>query len=157
MRESTWTPAIVPQGGDQNVCLAAENLGRQGGIRRESDCENADLETVIQDLLTGQYSDLIRVIAFDTAEGWSQEVPKTLRTNYAAAATCNCATYHRVFRILSNGMKGTIATSSSCVWFDGLPAQEVRCDRHQGTLARLHRAGAYAGGRKLISVRVLKS
>jgi hypothetical protein len=29
---------------------------------------------VVQDLLTGQYTNPIRVIAFNTAEGWSQDV-----------------------------------------------------------------------------------
>ena len=43
-----------------------------------SHCEATDLETVIQDLLTGQYRDPIRVIAFDTAEGWSQDVSEDI-------------------------------------------------------------------------------
>ena len=38
------------------------------------DYERTDLETVIQDLLTGQYKDPIRIIAFNTAERWSQDV-----------------------------------------------------------------------------------
>jgi hypothetical protein len=74
MRSSNWTPSIVPGCGDQNVYLVAENLGRLGQVWRETDCEATDLETVIQDLLTGQYSDPIRVIAFNTAEGWSGDV-----------------------------------------------------------------------------------
>jgi hypothetical protein len=32
------------------------------------------LETVIQDLLTGQYRSPIRVVAFNTAERWSEDV-----------------------------------------------------------------------------------
>jgi hypothetical protein len=32
------------------------------------------LETVIQDLMTGQYSTPIRVVSFNTAEGWSRDV-----------------------------------------------------------------------------------
>jgi hypothetical protein len=74
MRNSNWTPSIVPGCADYNVYLVAENLGRLGQVWRETDCEATDLETVIQDLLTGQYSDPIRVIAFNTAEGWSQDV-----------------------------------------------------------------------------------
>jgi hypothetical protein len=74
MRKSEWTPSIVPGCGDYNVDLVAESLGRLGQVWREADCEATDLETVIQDLLTGQYSDPIRVIAFNTAEGWSQDV-----------------------------------------------------------------------------------
>jgi hypothetical protein len=74
MRKSTWTPSIVPHGADQNVYLVADHLGRLGDVWREADCEVTDLDTVIQDLLTGQYSDPLRVVAFNTAEGWSQDV-----------------------------------------------------------------------------------
>jgi hypothetical protein len=74
MRKSNWTPSIVPNSGDQNVYLEAENLGRLGHVWREADLEAADLETVIQDLLTGEYRNPIRVVGFNTAEGWSQDV-----------------------------------------------------------------------------------
>jgi hypothetical protein len=36
--------------------------------------ETTDIETVIQDLLTGQYGNPIRVVAFNTAERWSEDV-----------------------------------------------------------------------------------
>lgn len=74
MRKSIWTPSIVPAGADQNVYLVADRLGRLGDVWREADCEAADLETVIQDLLTGEYKDPIRVVGFNTAEGRSQDV-----------------------------------------------------------------------------------
>jgi hypothetical protein len=32
------------------------------------------LETVISDLLKGEYSDPVRVVGFNTAEGWSRDV-----------------------------------------------------------------------------------
>jgi hypothetical protein len=62
MRRSSWTPPIVPTGNDQTVYLVADDLGRVGQAWREADYETTDLETVIQDLLTGQYSNSIRVI-----------------------------------------------------------------------------------------------
>jgi hypothetical protein len=52
----------------------ADDFGRLGRAWREADYETTDLETVIQDLLTGQYSKPIRVIAFNTAERWSEDV-----------------------------------------------------------------------------------
>jgi hypothetical protein len=54
--------------------MVADDLGRLGRIWPESDLERTDLETVIQDLLEGQYKNPIRVISFNTAEGWSQDV-----------------------------------------------------------------------------------
>jgi hypothetical protein len=74
MRKSNWTPSIVPRGDDQNVYLVVDDLGRQGRVWREADIETTDLETVILDLLEGQYKNPARVVAFNTFEGWSQDV-----------------------------------------------------------------------------------
>ena len=73
-RRSSWTPSIVPNDNDQTVYLVADNFGRLGRAWREADYEATDLETVIQDLLTGQYGNPIRVVAFNTAERWSEDV-----------------------------------------------------------------------------------
>jgi hypothetical protein len=74
MRKSSWTPSIVPQGDDQNVYLVMDDLGRLGRVWREADDSAAELEAVILDLLAGQYKSPIRVVAFNTAEQWSQDV-----------------------------------------------------------------------------------
>jgi hypothetical protein len=60
MRKSNWTPLIVPNGNDQTVYLVAEDFGKNGQAWRETDFEAADLETVIQNLLSGEYSNPIR-------------------------------------------------------------------------------------------------
>ena len=74
MRKSSWTPSIVPTDQDETVYLVADDFGRLGRSWRESDYEATDLETVIQDLLTGQYKNPFRVVAFNTAERWSEDV-----------------------------------------------------------------------------------
>jgi hypothetical protein len=74
MRKSGWTPSIVPNGDDQTVYLVADDLGRFGRVWREADVDHTDLETVIQDLLEGQYSNPIGVFGFNPFEGWSQDV-----------------------------------------------------------------------------------
>src|ERR1700712_2687188 len=74
MRRSNWTPSIVPNEDDQTVYLVADDFGKIGRAWREADYETTDLEKVVQDLLTGQYKNPIRVIAFNTAERWSQDV-----------------------------------------------------------------------------------
>jgi hypothetical protein len=45
-----------------------------GRVYREADVEETDLETVVADLLSGQYKNPVRVVAFNTAEKWSQDV-----------------------------------------------------------------------------------
>jgi hypothetical protein len=74
MRRSIWTPSIVPNADDETVYLVKDDLGRLGAVWREADVEVTDLETVIQDLLSGEYKNPIRVIAFNTVERWSQDV-----------------------------------------------------------------------------------
>jgi hypothetical protein len=74
MRRSSWTPSIVPNGDDQNVYLVEDCFDRQGCVWREADSERTGLERVIADLMSGQYHDPHRVIAFNTAEHWSEDV-----------------------------------------------------------------------------------
>jgi hypothetical protein len=74
MRKSHWTPSIVPGDNEQTVYLVAEDFGKLGRAWREADYEATDLETVIEDLLSGQYNNPICVVAFNTAERWSEDV-----------------------------------------------------------------------------------
>jgi hypothetical protein len=74
MRKSNWTPSIVPNDADQNVYLVVDDFGRNGRTWREASVEATDLETVILDMLEGQYKNPVRVVAFNTAEKWSQDV-----------------------------------------------------------------------------------
>ena len=73
MRRSRWTPSIVPADAP-TVYLVADDFGGASSAWRETDMEMADLETVIQDLLAGEYRHPIRVIAFNTSERWSEDV-----------------------------------------------------------------------------------
>ena len=74
MRKTGWAPPIVPKSDDGTVYLVMDSFGQLGRIWTEADAELTDLETVIFDLLEGQYKDPVRVIGFNTAEGWSQDV-----------------------------------------------------------------------------------
>jgi hypothetical protein len=74
MRESGWTPSIVPNEHDQNVYLVVDDLGQSGRVWREANVEDTGLEAVILDLLEGQYKNPTRVVAFNTAENWSEDV-----------------------------------------------------------------------------------
>lgn len=70
---SSWTPSIVPAN-DQSIYLVLDDFGDIGRCWREAGVEATDLETVITDMLRGEYSDPVRVIGFNTAEGWSRDV-----------------------------------------------------------------------------------
>jgi hypothetical protein len=65
------TPSIVPGDTDQNIYLVMDDLSRLGRVWREADAEHADLETIIEDLLDGQYHSPVG--GFNPHEGWSRD------------------------------------------------------------------------------------
>jgi hypothetical protein len=67
------SPSIIPSN-DQDVYLVLDDYGRIGCAWRETNVEDTALESVVTDLLEGQYSNPVRVIGFNTAEGWSRDV-----------------------------------------------------------------------------------
>ena len=69
----SWTPSIVPNGHDQNFYIVVNNYGKLGPAFAETDMGEADLETTITDLMSGQYDDPVRVVAFNTSERWSED------------------------------------------------------------------------------------
>jgi hypothetical protein len=74
MPSTGWTPRIVPYGADQTVYLVIDRFDGMGTVYRETEVERADLETIIADLISGQFNDPIRVVAFNTLEHWSEDV-----------------------------------------------------------------------------------
>jgi hypothetical protein len=68
------SPSIVPMDDDHDTYLVLDDFGRLGLAWRETDPGDTQLETVIRHLLEGQYSSPVRIIGFNTAEGWSRDV-----------------------------------------------------------------------------------
>ena len=66
------SPPLVPTH-DYETYLIVDKVG---GVQlyRETVAEQADKETVIADIASGQYEHPVRVVAFNTAEGWSRDV-----------------------------------------------------------------------------------
>jgi hypothetical protein len=63
-------PRLVPQPSeDVTVYLVLNDHGKNGLAYDETDPAEADRETIIRNFLSGQYSNVLRVIAFNTAEG----------------------------------------------------------------------------------------
>ncbi len=77
MRNTSGTPSLVPSF-DVTVHIVLDDFGQAGRAYRETDEEKADLEEVIDDLLSGQFNNPLRVIAFNTAEGWSRDVSEDI-------------------------------------------------------------------------------
>jgi hypothetical protein len=68
------SPSIVPDALDYDVYLVLNDFaGAFGGLAwPETDVANTDRATLIRHLLEGQYSSPVRIVAFNTADGWSR-------------------------------------------------------------------------------------
>jgi hypothetical protein len=78
VRKESWTPSIVPEIGEQTVYLVVDDFGPFGRAWRETDVEATDLETVITDMLDARYNGPVRVVGFNTAEGWARDVSQEI-------------------------------------------------------------------------------
>lgn len=77
MRPSPPIAATLPD--DVDVYLVLDDFGvRLGRAWRETNEERTGRRTLVRDLIDGQYSDPARIVAFNTAEGWSRDVSAEL-------------------------------------------------------------------------------
>jgi hypothetical protein len=67
------TPGLVPHF-DVTVHIVLDDFGKAGRAYRETDEQETTLGSVVDDLLTGQFNNPVRIVAFNTSEGWSRDV-----------------------------------------------------------------------------------
>lgn len=68
------SPSIVPEHIAHDVYLVLDDFGHLGRAWRETDEAGASRATLVRNLLDGQYEAPVRIVAFNTAEGWSRDV-----------------------------------------------------------------------------------
>src|SRR4249920_1074828 len=72
-------PSPAMQEANHDTYLVLDDFGgRQGRAWRETDEAATSRETLIRDLMDGQYGNPARIVAFNTAEGWSRDVTKDI-------------------------------------------------------------------------------
>jgi hypothetical protein len=71
-------PSIVPNGVDQTAYLVLNDFGRLDRAYCETSEARTNLETLINDLISAQYDNPVRVVAFNTSERWSEDVSQTV-------------------------------------------------------------------------------
>ncbi|MGX9432179.1 MULTISPECIES: hypothetical protein [Bradyrhizobium] len=72
-------PSIVPPSDAIDVYLVLDEFGhRLGRAWRETDEGDADRATLLRHLMEGQYSNPVRIVCFNTAEGWSRDVSEEI-------------------------------------------------------------------------------
>jgi hypothetical protein len=73
MPRTGWTPRIVPYGADRTAYLVIDRF-RGDTVYRETEVERTDPESIVADLMSGQFNDPVCVVAFNTLEHWSEDV-----------------------------------------------------------------------------------
>ena len=68
------SPSIAPNGVEKDIYLVLEDFGRLGRAWRETDDDATDRETLILNLLFGEYKNPVGIVAFNSAEGWCRDV-----------------------------------------------------------------------------------
>jgi hypothetical protein len=72
------SPSIVPEDDNRDVYLVLDDFGDLG----RAWCETAETDTersvLIRHLMEGQFGNPVRVIAFNTAAGWSRDVTEEI-------------------------------------------------------------------------------
>ena len=74
------TGSKIPYGADQTVFLVVDRQGRHGSVycEIEIEIERTDIETIVADLLAGQFHDPVRVTAYNTLEHWSRDISRDI-------------------------------------------------------------------------------
>ncbi len=75
MPKTRW---MVPYGADQTLYLVVDRKGQFGNLHDETEIERSDVETIIAELMSGQFDEPARVIAYNTLEHWSQDVSRDI-------------------------------------------------------------------------------
>jgi hypothetical protein len=73
MRNDRSGPSLVPSF-DETVYLVLDDFGKLGRAYREADEKTSGLHNIVACFLTGEYRKPVRVVAFNTVEGWARDV-----------------------------------------------------------------------------------
>ncbi len=83
-------PPLNPEN-DVTVYIVVEDFGHLGQAFRETDIAEADFDTMVRNIISGEYRNPVRVVAFNTVEGSSRDVSEDIanevldRTDYTDA------------------------------------------------------------------------
>lgn len=84
-------PSIVPTDRlDRDIYLVLEDFGARAGCAwRETDEQDTDRDTIIRDLLSGQYAYPVRIVVFNAFEGHARDATSEIADELAEAAADN--------------------------------------------------------------------
>ena len=82
---ATSTPPLLPSR-TGTVYLVLDDFRTLGLAYRETDPAHANRQTVVANLLSGQYERPLRIVAFNTAEGWARDATAEIAREVLARA-----------------------------------------------------------------------
>jgi hypothetical protein len=109
-------PTLYPEN-DVTAYLVVEDFGDLGRAFRETDLAEADLDTIVRNMISGEYRDPLRVVAFNTVEGWSRDVSEEIAYDvldraYDADTTLSAGAKRFIDRHVTPGVKRPPALST---------------------------------------------
>jgi hypothetical protein len=108
-------PPLYPEN-DVTAYIVVEDFGHLGRAFRETDLAEADPATIVRNMISGEYGDPLRVVAFNTAEGCSRDVSEevaydVLDRAYDADTTLSAGAKRFIDRHVTPGAKRPPAPS----------------------------------------------
>jgi hypothetical protein len=108
-------PPLYPEN-DVTPYIVVEDFGDLGRAFRETDLAEADFDTMVRNIISGEYRNPLRVVAFNTVEGWSRDVSEdianaVLDRTYDTDATLNVGTRRFIDMHMTPGAKRPPAPS----------------------------------------------
>ena len=99
------TPSIVPDDRlDKDFYLVLEDF-RSGAAFRETD-EGIDYTTLLNGLLSGEYGQVLRVVAMNPAEGWSRDASEDVACALELRVATGCYEISEALRDFIEGQTG---------------------------------------------------
>ena len=74
MARSRSVVAKIREEKDRDIYLVLDSFGEMEQAWRETVTSDTERATLVRDLLDGQYEDPVRIVAFNTTQGWSRDV-----------------------------------------------------------------------------------
>jgi hypothetical protein len=92
---------------DVTVHVVLNDFGPLGRAYVETDEAQADEPTLVENILRGEYSHPLRVVAFNTVEGWARDVTEDI----ARAALSKAESEHRpIGKVAQEFLERTLGT-----------------------------------------------
>ena len=86
------SPPLAPDVPAASVHIVLNDFGPLGCAYVGTDEANADEATIVENILDGQYSCPLRIVAFNIAEGWAEDVTEDI----AIAVLSRARSKHRL-------------------------------------------------------------